>query len=43
MINLKGFGRKRSWPNLNVLSRNSPRGTEKIKKNVSVSGLRAGI
>jgi hypothetical protein len=29
MMNWKGFGRRRSWPNFNVLSRHSPGGTEK--------------
>jgi hypothetical protein len=29
MMNWKGVGRKRSWPNFKVLSRHSPRGTEK--------------
>jgi hypothetical protein len=28
MMNWKGFGRKRPWPNSKVLSRHSPGGTE---------------
>jgi hypothetical protein len=28
MINWEGFGRRRSWPNLKVLSLHSPGGTE---------------
>jgi hypothetical protein len=28
VMNLKGFGRKRSWPDFKVLSRHSPGGTE---------------
>jgi hypothetical protein len=28
MMNWKGFGRKRPWPDFKVLSRNSPGGTE---------------
>jgi len=28
MMKWKGFDRKRTWPNLKVLSRNSPGGTE---------------
>jgi hypothetical protein len=29
VMNWKGFGRKRSWPNFKVLSWYSPEGTEK--------------
>jgi hypothetical protein len=29
---VEGFGRKQSWPNFKVLSRNSPGGTEKKYK-----------
>jgi hypothetical protein len=35
MMNWKVFGRKRSWPNFKVLSRNSPAGTEKTTKNLN--------
>jgi hypothetical protein len=33
MMNWKGFGRKRSWPNTNVLSLNLPGGTEEKHEN----------
>jgi hypothetical protein len=33
MINLKG--RKRSWPNFNILSRHFPEGLRKITKNLN--------
>jgi hypothetical protein len=36
MRNWKGLGRKRSWPNLKVLSRHSRGGTEKNHKNLSL-------
>jgi hypothetical protein len=35
MMNLKGLGRKRSWPNFKVLSRHSPGGTEENHKNLN--------
>jgi hypothetical protein len=35
MINWKGFGRMRSWPNFKVLSRHSPGGLWKSTKNLS--------
>jgi hypothetical protein len=42
MNNLKGFGRKRSWPNFDMLSWNSPRETEdnheKFQSGYLVSG-----
>jgi hypothetical protein len=42
MLNLKGFGRKRSWPNLKILSRHSPGGSEKAheKTPMRISGRR---
>jgi hypothetical protein len=33
LINWKGFGRKRSWPNLKILSRNLTGGTEENDEN----------
>jgi hypothetical protein len=35
MMNWKGFGRKRSWPDFKVLSQQSPGGTEKNYENLS--------
>jgi hypothetical protein len=35
MMNCKGFGRKRSWPNFKVLSRYSPGGTEESHKKLN--------
>jgi hypothetical protein len=35
MMNWKGFGRKRSWPNFKELSRNSPGRTEESHINSS--------
>jgi hypothetical protein len=35
MKNLKGFGRKRSWPNLKLLSQTLPGGTEENHENLS--------
>jgi hypothetical protein len=35
-MNWKRFGRKRSWPNFKVLSRNSPGGTEETAKKTSI-------
>lgn len=32
MMNWKGFGKKLSWPNFKVISRNLPGGTEKNHK-----------
>jgi hypothetical protein len=32
MINWKGFGRKRTWPNFKVLSQHSPGGTKENHK-----------
>jgi hypothetical protein len=45
MMNWKGFGRKRSWNNFNVISRNSPGKTEKNHEKIPVriAGLRAVI
>jgi hypothetical protein len=45
MIKCKGFGRKQSWHNFNVLSRHSPGGSdESHKKNsLGIAGLRAEI
>jgi hypothetical protein len=36
MMNWRGFGRKRSWPNFKALSRNSPGGTEKKARKTSI-------
>jgi hypothetical protein len=35
MMNWKGCGRKRSWPNFKVLSRHLPGGTEENHENLS--------
>jgi hypothetical protein len=35
MINCKGCGRKRSWPNFKALSRDSSGGTEETTTNLS--------
>jgi hypothetical protein len=35
MMNLKGFGRKRSWPNFKVVSWHSSGGMRKTTKNLS--------
>jgi hypothetical protein len=35
MMNCEGFGRKQSRPNFKVLSRHSPKGTEKNMKTLS--------
>jgi len=35
MMNWKGFGRKRSWPNFKVLSWHLPGGTEENHKKLS--------
>jgi hypothetical protein len=35
MTNWKGFGRRRLWPNIKVLSRNSPGGIEEKYLNLS--------
>jgi hypothetical protein len=42
---LEGFGRKRSWPNFNILSRHSSGGTEENheKTSLRISGLRDEI
>jgi hypothetical protein len=37
MMNYKGFGRKRSWPNFKELSRHSPGGTEEKIREISIS------
>jgi hypothetical protein len=42
-MNWKGFGSKRSWPYLKVLSRNSLGGTEENHKILGIAGLRAEI
>jgi hypothetical protein len=43
-MNLKGFGRKRSWPNFEALSQLSPGGTEdNNEKSVRMAGLKAEI
>jgi hypothetical protein len=34
-MNLKGFGRKRLWPNFNTLQRHSPGGTQENHKQLS--------
>jgi hypothetical protein len=34
-INCKGFGRKRSWPNIKVIPRHSPGGTEGNHENLN--------
>jgi hypothetical protein len=39
----KGFGRKRSWRNFKVLSRNSPRETEENHEKLRIIGLGAEI
>jgi hypothetical protein len=41
MMNLKAFGRKRSWPKFKVLSRHSPGGTEENheKPQIRIAGL----
>jgi hypothetical protein len=36
MMNGKGFGRKRSWPNSKVLSWHYPAGTDEIHEEMSV-------
>jgi len=45
MVNWKGFGRKRWWPNFKILSRHSPEGTEEnhenIKKDIRSPGPRS--
>jgi hypothetical protein len=38
MMNRKVFGRKRSWPILKVISRNSEGGAEKTTKNLRIAG-----
>jgi hypothetical protein len=41
MMDWKGFGRKRSWPNFNAVSWNLPEGTEENHKNsISIAGRR---
>jgi hypothetical protein len=35
IMNWKGFGRKQSWPNFNVLSWHSPGGTDKTTTNLN--------
>jgi hypothetical protein len=35
MMNWKGFGRKRPWPNFKVLSKHSPGVTEESHDNMS--------
>jgi hypothetical protein len=36
MINLKETGRKRMWPNFNVISQHLPRGAEENHENLSL-------
>jgi hypothetical protein len=43
MMNWKEFGRMLSWPNFEVLSRNSPGGDEENDENLSIVGLWVGI
>jgi hypothetical protein len=43
MMNWKGFGRKRSWPNFNLLSRHSTGGTEENQEKLRIADLRAEI
>jgi hypothetical protein len=44
MMNWKGSGRKRPWPDFKLLSLHSSGGTEEEHKNpVKISGLRAEI
>jgi hypothetical protein len=44
MMNWKEFGRKMSWPNFKLLSRNFSGGTEKTtESSFRIAGLRAEI
>jgi hypothetical protein len=38
MVNWKGCGRKRSWPNFKILSRHSPGRTEENHKTIRIAG-----
>jgi hypothetical protein len=42
MVNWKGFGRNRSWPNVKVASQHSIGGTEENHDNVSQDSLSLG-
>jgi hypothetical protein len=42
MMIWKGFGRKLPWPNLNLLSRNSPAWTKENNENLSLDSRSPG-
>jgi len=43
IINWKGFGRKRSWPNFKVLSWHSPGETEQTMKKINQDSQSLGL
>jgi hypothetical protein len=43
MVNWKGFGRKRLWPNFKVLYWHLPGETEENHENFRIAGLQAEI
>jgi hypothetical protein len=43
MINWKGFGRKWTWPNFEVLSRHWTGGNDETTKTISIAGFRIEI